>query len=109
MRRIGAGGVLSGIRRVSWAGSSVSRGASATPNPRATGAAPVSHSPASVDLALAQVGTPYVWGGNGPANGDVGVDCSGLTSAACADAEIAPVRTVDGDEADRGLSGRSTG
>ena len=35
-----------------------------------------------------------MWGGNGPANGDVGFDCSGLTSAAYAAAGIALPRTA---------------
>ncbi|MDQ1024689.1 cell wall-associated NlpC family hydrolase [Streptomyces umbrinus] len=43
--------------------------------PAATGAAT-----AAVAFAHAQLGTPYVWGGNGPADG--GFDCSGLTQAA---------------------------
>nr|WP_202487863.1 bifunctional lytic transglycosylase/C40 family peptidase [Streptomyces sp. SID8354] len=34
----------------------------------------------AVAFARAQLGTPYVWGGNGPSDG--GFDCSGLTQAA---------------------------
>ncbi|WP_319020072.1 NlpC/P60 family protein [Streptomyces sp. C8S0] len=34
----------------------------------------------AVAFARAQIGTPYVWGGDGPAEG--GFDCSGLTQAA---------------------------
>ncbi len=33
----------------------------------------------AIDFALAQLGLPYIWGGNGPAAGDAGFDCSGLT------------------------------
>ncbi|KAF5994111.1 bifunctional lytic transglycosylase/C40 family peptidase [Streptomyces sp. WAC00263] len=47
--------------------------AAATPAP--TGAAAT-----AVAFAHAQLGTPYVWGGDGPADG--GFDCSGLTQAA---------------------------
>ena len=42
--------------------------------------APTSATVTAVDFARAQLGTPYVWGGNGPADG--GFDCSGLTQAA---------------------------
>ncbi|MFF3911040.1 NlpC/P60 family protein [Streptomyces sp. NPDC001848] len=47
--------------------------ASATPAPTAAAAT-------AVAFTHAQLGTPYVWGGNGPADG--GFDCSGLTQAA---------------------------
>jgi cell wall-associated NlpC family hydrolase len=43
--------------------------------PTSTGAAAT-----AVAFARAQVGAPYVWGGDGPAQG--GFDCSGLTQAA---------------------------
>ncbi len=36
----------------------------------------------AVDYATAQLGLPYEWGGDGPAAGDAGFDCSGLTQAA---------------------------
>lgn len=36
----------------------------------------------AVEVALRQVGLPFVWGGNGPENGDRGFDCSGLTAFA---------------------------
>lgn len=42
-----------------------------------------------VDFALAQVGDPYVWGGNGPD----GWDCSGLTKAAWAEAGVSLSRS----------------
>src|SRR5581483_7132761 len=45
--------------------------------PTASGVASPGH--AAVDSALAQVGTPYVWGGETPG---VGFDCSGLVQAA---------------------------
>ncbi|MCZ7458266.1 C40 family peptidase [Streptomyces sp. WMMC940] len=42
--------------------------------------APTSAAGKAVAFARAQLGTPYVWGGDGPAEG--GFDCSGLTQAA---------------------------
>jgi cell wall-associated NlpC family hydrolase len=49
---------------------------------------------AALKIALAQVGLPYVWGGNGPTNGDAGFDCSGLTHFAYATAGVALPRTA---------------
>jgi len=42
----------------------------------------------AVDYATAQIGLPYQWGGDGPAAGDAGFDCSGLTQAAAQAAGI---------------------
>ncbi|MFJ5679057.1 NlpC/P60 family protein [Streptomyces sp. NPDC093097] len=42
--------------------------------------APTGAAAQAVAFARAQLGTPYVWGGNGPADG--GFDCSGLTRTA---------------------------
>ncbi|MGV9567849.1 C40 family peptidase [Streptomyces sp. NPDC003480] len=42
--------------------------------------APTGAAAKAVAFARAQLGTPYVWGGDGPADG--GFDCSGLTQAA---------------------------
>jgi cell wall-associated NlpC family hydrolase len=37
---------------------------------------------AAVQAAAGQLGLPYMWGGDGPVNGDDGFDCSGLTTFA---------------------------
>ena len=46
----------------------------------------------AIAFAHAQIGVPYVWGGNGPDDG--GFDCSGLTTAAYATAGINLPRTA---------------
>ncbi|MFF4257925.1 NlpC/P60 family protein [Streptomyces sp. NPDC001663] len=48
----------------------------------------------AINYAIGQLRLPYVWGGNGPAAGDAGFDCSGLTKAAYAAAGIALPRTA---------------
>ena len=48
----------------------------------------------AVAYAHGQLGLPYLWGGNGPARGDAGFDCSGLTTAAYAAAGITLPRTA---------------
>lgn len=45
-----------------------------------TSSAPDDRARRAVTTALAQLGLPYVWGGDGPTRGDAGFDCSGLTS-----------------------------
>jgi cell wall-associated NlpC family hydrolase len=47
----------------------------------------------AINYACGQRGLPYVWGGNGPADG--GFDCSGLTTAAYAAAGVTLPRTAD--------------
>ncbi|WP_413116201.1 NlpC/P60 family protein [Streptomyces sp. CY1] len=49
----------------------------------------------AINYAQGQLGLPYVWGGNGPASGDGGFDCSGLTKAAYATAGISLPRTAE--------------
>jgi len=59
-----------------------------------TTAQPGTAAAAAIDFALAQRGLPYVWGGNGPLEGDAGFDCSGLTTAAYDYAGISLPRTA---------------
>jgi cell wall-associated NlpC family hydrolase len=59
-----------------------------------TNAAPDDRARVAVQTALAQIGLPYVWGGNGPTNGDPGFDCSGLTTFAYAAAGVRLPRTA---------------
>jgi cell wall-associated NlpC family hydrolase len=56
------------------------------PNPAVLGA---------VNFAIDKIGLPYVWGGNGTEAGDLGFDCSGLTTAAYASTGITLKRTAD--------------
>ncbi|MEU9823301.1 NlpC/P60 family protein [Pseudonocardia alni] len=49
---------------------------------------------AALGYARGQLGLPYLWGGDGPAAGEAGFDCSGLTSAAWASAGISIPRTA---------------
>ena len=53
-----------------------------------TTAAPADRAVVALRSALAQIGLPYVWGGNGPTNGDRGFDCSGLTTFSYASAGV---------------------
>ena len=62
----------------------------AAPAPAATAPSPAAAE--AVSYALAQIGTPYRWGGETPG---VGFDCSGLTQAAWAAAGIALPRTSE--------------
>lgn len=56
--------------------------------------APTDSAARAIAFARAQIGLPYVWGGNGPQDGDAGFDCSGLTAAAYASAGIQLPRTA---------------
>jgi cell wall-associated NlpC family hydrolase len=59
----------------------------------AAAAPPTGAAGTAVAFARAQLGTPYVWGGDGPAEG--GFDCSGLTKAAYATAGITLPRVAN--------------
>jgi cell wall-associated NlpC family hydrolase len=48
----------------------------------------------AIAYARAQLGLPYQWGGDGPAKGDAGFDCSGLTHAAYEAAAVSLPRTA---------------
>ncbi|MBK1786077.1 C40 family peptidase [Prauserella cavernicola] len=48
----------------------------------------------AVTFAIEKIGLPYVWGGNGQEKGDAGFDCSGLTTAAYAEAGRTLERTA---------------
>lgn len=49
----------------------------------------------AVNFAIDKIGLPYVWGGNGEEQGDLGFDCSGLTTAAYASGGTTLQRTAD--------------
>ncbi|MDT7581125.1 MAG: hypothetical protein QOK35_2389 [Pseudonocardiales bacterium] len=59
-----------------------------------TSAAPDQRAALAIRTALAQIGLPYVWGGDGPTNGDAGFDCSGLTTFSYATAGVLLPRTA---------------
>jgi cell wall-associated NlpC family hydrolase len=48
----------------------------------------------AITFAMKQIGIPYVWGGDGPASGEGGFDCSGLTKASYDSAGIDLPRTA---------------
>src|SRR3954469_15445004 len=56
--------------------------------------APDTRASAAIRTAMAQIGLPYVWGGDGPSNGDAGFDCSGLTTFSYAAAQVSLPRTA---------------
>ncbi|WP_329555257.1 C40 family peptidase [Streptomyces sp. NBC_00696] len=59
-----------------------------------TDTAPTTAARQAINYAQGQLGLPYEWAGNGPATGDSGFDCSGLTKAAYATAGITLPRTA---------------
>jgi cell wall-associated NlpC family hydrolase len=48
----------------------------------------------AIAFARAQIGRPYLWGGDGPDAGEAGFDCSGLVAAAYATAGVQLPRTA---------------
>jgi cell wall-associated NlpC family hydrolase len=48
----------------------------------------------AIAFAHAQIGRPYLWGGDGPEAGEAGFDCSGLVAAAYASAGVRLPRTA---------------
>lgn len=48
----------------------------------------------AVTFSIEKIGLPYIWGGNGREQGDLGFDCSGLTTAAYASAGVDLPRTA---------------
>lgn len=56
--------------------------------------APSAAAQIALSYASAQLGLPYVWGGNGPEHGDAGFDCSGLTQGAYEAAGVSLPRTA---------------
>ena len=59
-----------------------------------TTALPDQRAQIAIRTAMAQIGLPYVWGGDGPTNGDDGFDCSGLTTFSYAAAGVSLPRTA---------------
>jgi cell wall-associated NlpC family hydrolase len=59
-----------------------------------TTALPDQRAQVAIGTAMAQIGLPYVWGGDGPTNGDAGFDCSGLTTFSYAAAGVSLPRTA---------------
>lgn len=59
-----------------------------------TTALPDQRAQVAIRTAMAQIGLPYVWGGDGPTNGDAGFDCSGLTTFSYAAAQVSLPRTA---------------
>lgn len=60
----------------------------------ATALTPSAGAEQAIAFAQIQVGQPYLWGGDGPAQGENGWDCSGLTKAAYATAGISIPRVA---------------
>jgi hypothetical protein len=76
-------------------GSLVERAPLASPVPvEFTDSLPDARAAVALGVAMAQIGLPYQWGGDGPTAGDAGFDCSGLTAFAYAAAGIRLPRTA---------------
>jgi cell wall-associated NlpC family hydrolase len=59
-----------------------------------TTALPDQRAQVAIRTAMAQLGLPYVWGGDGPTHGEAGFDCSGLTTFSYAAAGVSLPRTA---------------
>jgi cell wall-associated NlpC family hydrolase len=86
---------------LAWAATYAASPVTALPSAAARASAPArsdaatdAAAAAAVAFATAQLGLPYVWGGDGPDNGDAGFDCSGLAHAAYVAAGIPTPRTA---------------
>jgi cell wall-associated NlpC family hydrolase len=76
-------------------GSLAERAPLASPVPvEFTDSLPDARAAVALGVAMAQLGLPYQWGGDGPTAGDAGFDCSGLTAFAYAAAGIRLPRTA---------------
>ena len=76
-------------------GSLAERAPLASPVPvEFTDSLPDARAAVALRVAMAQLGLPYQWGGDGPTAGDSGFDCSGLTAFAYAAAGIRLPRTA---------------
>ncbi|MEQ3552887.1 C40 family peptidase [Pseudonocardia nematodicida] len=69
-------------------------GVAPEPPTSSTTALPDQRAKIAVEVAMKQIGLPYVWGGNGPENGHRGFDCSGLTTFAYDKARVQLPRTA---------------
>ena len=87
-------GVLDGVGDVSAATLAADQTTYEEREAQFTTALPDQRAQIAIRTAMAQIGLPYVWGGDGPTNGDAGFDCSGLTTFSYAAARVSLPRTA---------------